>query len=84
MIEVTRLNGERFVVNADHIEFLEATPDTVITLDTGRKLVVREPVPEVVKLVLRYRSRAGFRRGSERGAGATRDAMPIERRGAES
>jgi flagellar protein FlbD len=47
MIEVTRINDEKIIVNAVLIEFIEATPDTVITLVTGKKLMVRESVEEV-------------------------------------
>lgn len=49
MIRLTRLNGEEVVVNAELIEMLEALPDTTITLTTGRKLVVRERIEEVIR-----------------------------------
>ncbi len=55
MIHVTRLNGAEFVLNAELIREVEATPDTIITLITGEKLMVREPVDEVVAAVLEYR-----------------------------
>lgn len=55
MIHVTRLNGTQFVVNAELIREVEATPDTVVTLTTGTKLLVRESVDEVVQAVLQYR-----------------------------
>lgn len=55
MIQVTRLNGKDFVVNAERIRTVEATPDTVITLDPDEKLIVREPVEEVVRRVVAYR-----------------------------
>ena len=42
MIEVTRLNGTQILVNADLIELVEETPDTVITFTTGRKIIVKE------------------------------------------
>ena len=42
MIELTRLNNEKIVVNADLIEFLERTPDTLVTTSTGKKLMVKE------------------------------------------
>jgi len=42
MIQVTRLNGEPFYVNPDLIEFIEETPDTVLSMTTGRKVIVRE------------------------------------------
>ncbi|WP_318751395.1 MULTISPECIES: flagellar FlbD family protein [Thermaerobacter] len=57
MVRVTRLDGRELVVNAELIELLEATPDTVITLSTGRRLVVRESVAEVVRRVVAYRRR---------------------------
>lgn len=57
MIEATRLDGKLVVVNADLIETVEAVPDTVITLTTGRKLVVMEPVAEVVARVVAYKQR---------------------------
>jgi Uncharacterized protein, possibly involved in motility len=37
MIYVTRLNNEEFIINAELIEFIEKTPDTVISLTTGKK-----------------------------------------------
>ena len=57
MIELTRLGGETLVVNADLIETIEATPDTVVSLTTGRKLVVREAADEVIQRVVAYRRR---------------------------
>ena len=59
MIQVTRLNGSRVEVNALLIEMVEATPDTVITLTTGNKLVVRESVQDVIGLVTDYIRLAG-------------------------
>jgi flagellar protein FlbD len=55
MIALTRLNGHPLVVNAELIKFVEESPDTVITLVTGEKMVVREGAPEVVQRVLDYR-----------------------------
>ena len=57
MIRVTRLNGAEMVLNADLIESLEATPDTVVTLANGKKLVVTEAVEEVVDRIVEYRQR---------------------------
>lgn len=54
MIKVTRLNGKEFVVNAELIQFMEETPDTVITLSTQEKFMVREPIDEIVKRVIEY------------------------------
>jgi flagellar protein FlbD len=55
MIELTRLNGHPIVINAELIKFVEQNPDTVITLTTGDKMVVREPASEVTHRVLAYR-----------------------------
>jgi flagellar protein FlbD len=54
MIKVTRLNGKEFVVNADLIQCLEETPDTIITLVNHEKVVVREKVDEVIRRVVEY------------------------------
>jgi flagellar protein FlbD len=54
MIAVTRLNGKRFVVNAEHIRYLEATPDTLVTLENGDKFMVKETLDEVVALAIEY------------------------------
>jgi len=59
MIRLTRLQGQEIVVNAGLIEFIEATPDTVISLATGRKIMVRESVDEVIDRVVAYSSRIG-------------------------
>lgn len=55
MIYVTRLDGSQLVVNADLIETVEHTADTVITLLDGKRLVVATPVPEIVASVVAYR-----------------------------
>ncbi len=54
MIVVTRLRGEQVVVNAELIKFIEATPDTIITLTNGEHLIVRESVDEVVRRAVEY------------------------------
>ena len=54
MIRVTRLNGTEFVVNADMIKFIEETPDTVVTLTTSEKIVIRETMDEVMKRAIEY------------------------------
>ena len=52
MIELTRLNGTVFGLNPELIEVVDSTPDTVITLTTGRKFIVKESRQEVKNLVL--------------------------------
>ena len=59
MIHVTRLGGEEIVLNASLIEFIEATPDTLISMATGRKLMVLETIDTVVQRVLVYQQRIG-------------------------
>ena len=56
MISVTRLNGSEIVVNADLIETVEATPDTVITLVDGKKYVVGQSTDEVVERIRQFRA----------------------------
>lgn len=51
MIKLTRLNGEKMVINADLIQRIEANPDTVLTLSDGIHYVVREPVDEIIAAV---------------------------------
>jgi flagellar protein FlbD len=55
LIYVTRLDGSQLVVNADLIETVEHTADTVITLLDGKKLIVKTPVQDVVDGVIGYR-----------------------------
>ena len=57
MIHLTRLNNQPLVVNADLIKFIENSPDTVITLLTGEKLVVREPLAEVLQRIAHFHHR---------------------------
>ena len=57
MIELTRLNGSSMVLNSDLIKTAEASPDTMLTLINGEKLIVREELGEVVERVLAYRAR---------------------------
>jgi flagellar protein FlbD len=54
MIALTRLNGQRFVVNADKIRYVEETPDTIVCCDTGEKLMVRETLAEVMRRSIEY------------------------------
>jgi flagellar protein FlbD len=55
MIYVTRLNGKIFYVNAELIQLVEATPDTVITLTNNVKYVVKDKVEDVVNRIIEYR-----------------------------
>ena len=55
MIDVTRLNKKSYVLNCEWIETIEETPDTVITLTNGKKIVVAETVEEIVQKVIEYK-----------------------------
>ena len=55
MIEITKLNGTLILINPDLIEIIESTPDTVISLTTGRKIIVKESRQEINNLVKSYR-----------------------------
>ncbi|SFC33004.1 flagellar protein FlbD [Nocardioides terrae] len=56
MITLTRFSGSVFLLNADLIERVDSTPDTVITLMDGKKYVVCEPMSEVLDAVVAYRA----------------------------
>jgi flagellar protein FlbD len=55
MIEVTRLNDTKVIINADLIEKVEESPDTIITLTSGNKIIVKESRQEVKNLVILYK-----------------------------
>lgn len=55
MISVTKLNGSILTINEDFIETVEETPDTVITMSTGRRIIIKESRQEVVNLVKLFR-----------------------------
>lgn len=55
MIELTKINDVKITVNADIIELVEETPDTVLSLTTGKKLIVKESRQEVTNLVISYK-----------------------------
>lgn len=55
MIEVTKMNGRKVLVNPDLIELVEETPDTVVLFTTGRKIIIKESRQEVKNLVKSYR-----------------------------
>lgn len=57
MIMVTRFDGSVVYVNPHQIEFMEETPDLVISMLSGRKLVVKEHYSDVAKRIIEYRSR---------------------------
>ena len=54
MIKLTRLSGEPFILNAELIEYVEARPDTFVTLTTGQRVVVAESMDEVMRRAVAY------------------------------
>jgi flagellar protein FlbD len=71
MIFLTRFDGTEVVVNSDLVVTVEKTPDTVITLTTGDRIMVKEPIEEVVARAAAYRHRV------LQGPGVRADAMDI-------
>jgi flagellar protein FlbD len=54
MIKLTRLDGEVFLLNAELIRYVESRPDTFITLTSGDRMVVKEPMDEVMARAIQY------------------------------
>lgn len=54
MIRLTRINGKAFVLNADRVLYLEETPDTIITLDTKERVIVKDSVDDVIGRIIEY------------------------------
>jgi flagellar protein FlbD len=78
VIELTRFNGTKFYLNADLIEYIEATPDTVVTLSSGNRHLVKEDVLTVVERIIAYNRRIHYIPVSE--IGAARPDRPAEGR----
>ena len=57
MITITRLNDQDMIINCDLIELIESTPDTTITMTTGRKILIKEDVDEVLEKITTYKKR---------------------------
>jgi flagellar protein FlbD len=64
VIQLTKLNNTPFVLNAELIETIESTPDTILSLVTGRKYIVRESVDEVLEKCIAYKRKIGLNRFS--------------------
>ena len=73
MIRVSRLDGSSLVLNADLIEFVEAIPETMVCLTTGKKFMVRESTEDIVERVAQFKRRSAPRL-------ADRDAPQAEER----
>ncbi|MGL4739300.1 MAG: flagellar FlbD family protein [Sarcina sp.] len=57
MIKLTAMNKTEFYLNPDHIEKMEAVPETVITLGNGKKYIVNESIEEVIDCIVRFKKR---------------------------
>lgn len=57
MIQLTRLDGSRFYLNAEHIQTVESLPDTHVLLTNGQSYVAREPADDVAELAVAYQRR---------------------------
>ena len=57
MIAITKLNEQEMTINCDLIELIESTPDTTITMTTGRKVIVKETVDDVLERIVVYKKR---------------------------
>ncbi len=57
MIKITKINGEELTLNSELIEFIEETPDTMISLTTGKKIIVMESCAEIVNRVIVFKSK---------------------------
>ncbi len=55
MIVLTKLNDTEIVINCDYIEIMQETPDTTITLTTGRKIIVKEAVDDIIEKIITYK-----------------------------
>jgi flagellar protein FlbD len=61
MIKVTRLDESALVINADLIELVESIPETMICLTTGKKIMVKETVDDIIERVARFKQISGVR-----------------------
>lgn len=61
MIQLTKINGEEFILNSNLIETIEETPDTIITLTNGKKLVAKESSRVIIQMVIDYQRKIFIR-----------------------
>jgi len=60
LIFVTRFDGKKVVVNADLIEMIEETPETMISMTTGKKITIKEKIDEVVEKVKQFKKEIAY------------------------
>jgi flagellar protein FlbD len=61
MIRVNRLDGSALVINADMIEFVEAIPETIVCLTTGKKIMVKETIDDIINRVAQFKRMSAIR-----------------------
>ncbi len=76
MIEVTRLDDSKVMVNADQIQSVQATPDTVITFSSKERMIVKESVTELSKKILAYHQAIRMTRAFVDDTDVCRDELP--------
>ncbi|GHU76738.1 flagellar protein FlbD [Clostridia bacterium] len=57
MVEITKLNDAKMTINCDLIETVESTPDTMITLTTGKKLIAKDSIAEITDKIVAFKRR---------------------------
>jgi flagellar protein FlbD len=65
MIEVTRLDGTIYFINPHMIEYIERNPDTTLVMLSGKRVIVRESVGEIIDRIVDYRRRIGAFKNEE-------------------
>ena len=55
MIKITRINNSELTINNDLIEFIEATPDTTITMSTGKKIIAKESIEDIINKIVAFK-----------------------------
>jgi len=55
LIPITKLNEQKMIINCDLIELIESTPDTTLTMTTGRKIIIKESMDAVLEMIVTYK-----------------------------
>jgi len=60
MIKITKINDRELIINCDLIEFMEANPDTTITMTTGRKIIAKESIDDIIDKITSYKKKVYY------------------------
>ncbi|MBN2072704.1 MAG: flagellar FlbD family protein [Actinobacteria bacterium] len=77
MIELHRLDNTKLMINVDQIESIEEIPDTVITLNNGKKYVMKEDAEDIVAKIVKFKNEIWLKRLSREGKFRIRDNIKI-------